>query len=123
MGNRVKLHEAIKISVEIDPKDIEGAHAEPEIQRGPPLRPGIRAGDGGKFESYVRELNSRSHLSPELSEIARSINEAVVNILDSVALREDKRESHAAQHAASGKVLREWRSFLRELSDFERRFK
>lgn len=117
---RVRLDEAIKISLEIDPSDVEGLHREPERLGRPP---GVPQPSGGSFESYVRELNVGSRAEGRLLEAAREVNRVVSEVLEDVGLREDRREAMAAQHHAVGRVLREWRAFLRSLSEFEGRFR
>lgn len=119
MPKRVKLNEAIKISVEIDPNDYVDGGSEP-VSR--PVQHESRNQHGGKYSDYVSELHAGSHMSSQLSEMAVSINGTMNNILESVGTRGDKRESITAEHHANGKVLREWRSFLRELAQFQARF-
>ena len=128
MKRRVRLSEAIKINIEIDPKDLEGMHSEPEMQ-GPPEPPRNESNrgdcdhrEGGKFGEYVDELNSSSRLKSELRKVATRLSEVMDDVIDETALREDKREYRAAQYNST-KTLREWRAFLRGLGAFERRFK
>lgn len=120
MAKRVSLTEAIKINIEIDPRDIEGFHS--ESHNNTSKRKEISV-DGGKFEEYVRVLANESIIAEPLKEASREIHRMVYDILEDVSLREDKRMINTAQSHAINKVMKEWRAFVREISDFEKRFK
>jgi len=124
---RTRLTEAFKISVEIDPEDIkgmQGAAEQPSGMMSPKEKVDHnKTESSGKFGQYVAELAHGSRVKLELSEMACKLNETVQDILEDVALREDKRAYNTAESHAMGRVLREWRVFLRELGAFERRFK
>lgn len=113
---RKKALNEMKISVEIEPKDLANAQQEFSV-------PKSSSGYGGKFESYVREISCTQSLYESLVETSRELNKSVESIIEDVALREDKVKYNAAERIASEKVSRSWRSFLRELAEFEAKFK
>jgi len=113
--NKISLNEAFKISLEIDPKQFQ------DLEQASESRIRNRS-HGGKFESYVRDLGFSLGVQPSLLEAARDVHDMVETTIETVSLREDKRASRMAEAMATEKVLRNWRAFLRELADFERRF-
>jgi len=115
--------EAIKINIEIDPKDLEDLSSQPEKHMSKGSHHQHFSLDGGKFEECVNVMASESTIRNVLRETSREISMAVNNILEDVSLREDKRLMNTAQAHAIGKVMKEWRDFVKELASFEKRFK
>jgi hypothetical protein len=109
----IRLNEAIKISLEIDPKDLGVQASTPAPQS---------VGESGNFGKYVDELASGSPLASVLRETAEGLHRSIEESLEDLALREDKREFNAGLSRANSNVLRSWRAFLRELKEFEGRF-
>jgi len=104
-----------------EPDREEPAEAEPIASEG--RRSPYSSGYMGQCTRVVSEVAVESRLRGTLSEVAREVDRVVIETVEDVAQRGDKREYLAAEHAANERVYRAWRGFLRELADFERRFR
>lgn len=115
---RDNISEAIKISVELDPKDIEGMHPEPEQE----IKREDKSLINKRFENYVKDISCNSALYESLLETSRELGITINDIMEDLSILENKREFNAAEHMANEKIMRSWRVFLRELNDFQNRF-
>jgi len=128
MSKKSRLNEVFKISIEVDGENVStsgGGEQLPQIEKKQHFGQQTNesaASDGGYFGKYVNELARGSDVYGSLSEVACDVNRLVSNSLDDLAIREDKREYNAGVTKANENVLRSWRSFIRELAKYEKRF-
>lgn len=120
MSKLPTLNEAFRFTIEFDPSD--GSVSQPCGDVGDDEK--VPSFEGkGNCSKATNELAQESRLRHTLSEVAREVDRVVVETVEDVGYRGDKRQYLSAENFANERVYRSWRSFLRELADFEKKFR